>query len=154
MNAAAPMNEGNTNGNGASSLHTRASGTSVRTSNHANPVPSTPDAKLTMTANWTVLHNGPTDSRNGVAEVGVERDGPPQHVDDRCGEADGDRDARPPQQVRGPISPRGLRHGSSLASTADRRRGASRSMSSDALSSILGSTGDGSTPAARGYSNV
>ena len=62
MKAAAPTKEGNTSGSGASSLHTEASGMSVRTSSHASPVPTTPVMTLTMTAICTVLQSGPTDS--------------------------------------------------------------------------------------------
>ncbi len=36
----------------------RANGTSVRTSNHASPVPRMPAATLTMTAICTVRHSG------------------------------------------------------------------------------------------------
>ena len=101
MKAAAPMKEGKTNGNGAiSSPH--ASEWNIG----ADEQPRQPrtqharrdaddDGQLDRSPQW------PETLAHGVGEVGVERDGPPQHVEDRSREDDGDRDPPRPAATAG-----------------------------------------------------
>ena len=106
MNAAAPMNDGNTSGSGASTRHSGASGRSVRVNSHASVTPITPAAVVTRAASCTVRHAGRQRFAEHLAAVTAEGQRPPGHVQHRGGEGDGDGTAHEVQRHGGPAGDR------------------------------------------------
>ena len=149
MNAAAPTNDGNTNGSGANSLHDAGERNVGADQQPRQPGAEHAGRDADDDRQLDRSPQRPDRLAEGVAEIGVERDGPPQHVHDRCDEDDGDAQCARPRNGSGRAD-QPSRPASRIIARVDCRSppSLSSSMSADPPSSISGRIAAGSTPAA------